>query len=221
MKAYIITIIKNHDSLNYAENCLQSIRNTDSELDAQIYLASTPENIFDVNWTWPLSGKKSCTKTNLFLTPYKTVDNKKRIAAAQSHYRLWKQCIHINEPIMILEHDALFTRKFEAPSTTDDVGAYSINDPRGATFKAKDYHNKLKEGFNEVPWVTKDQIPQGMPGHSAYVIKPWAAKEIVNKQNEIGWWPNDAIMCKQICPWVRVYKPYFTTTQGIKSTTSK
>ena len=50
MKAYIITIIKNHDSLNYAENCLQSIRNTDSELDAQIYLASTPENIFDVNW---------------------------------------------------------------------------------------------------------------------------------------------------------------------------
>ena len=64
MKAYIITIIKNHDSLNYAENCLQSIRNTDSELDAQIYLASTPENIFDVNWTWPLSGKKSCTKIN-------------------------------------------------------------------------------------------------------------------------------------------------------------
>ena len=55
---------------------------------------------------------------------------------------------------MILEHDALFTRKFEAPSTTDDVGAYSINDPRGATFKAKDYHNKLKEGFNEVPWLS-------------------------------------------------------------------
>ena len=127
----------------------------------------------------------------------------------------------MNEPIMILEHDAIFTRRFETPSTTDDIGAYSINDPRGATFKAKDYHNKLQEGFNEVPWVTKDQIPQGMPGHSAYVIKPWAAKEIVDKQNEIGWWPNDAIMCKQICPWVRVYKPYFTTTQGIKSTTSK
>ena len=122
---------------------------------------------------------------------------------------------------MILEHDALFTRKFQAPDTTDEVGAYSINDPRGATFKAKDYHNKLKEGFNEVPWVTKDHIPQGMPGHSAYVIKPWAAKEIVDKQDDIGWWPNDAIMCRQICPWVRVYKPYFTTTQGIKSTTSK
>ena len=70
MKAYIITIIKNSDSLDHAENCLQSIKNTHSELDAQIYLASTPESIFDVNWTWPLSGKKSCTKTNLFLASH-------------------------------------------------------------------------------------------------------------------------------------------------------
>ena len=87
MKAFIITIIKNSDSLDCAEACLKSIKDTDSQLDAQIYLASTPESMFDVNWTWPLDGKKSCTKTNLFLTPYKTVDNKKRIAAAQSHYR--------------------------------------------------------------------------------------------------------------------------------------
>ena len=47
-------------------------------------------------------------KTQLIPNTYKTVDNKKRIAAAQSHYRLWKQCVHMNEPIMILEHDAIF-----------------------------------------------------------------------------------------------------------------
>ena len=60
MKAYIITIIKNSDSLDCAEACLKSIKDTDSQLDAQIYLASTPESMFDVNWTWPLEGKKSC-----------------------------------------------------------------------------------------------------------------------------------------------------------------
>ena len=154
------------------------------------------------------------------LTPYKTYDNNKRIAAAQSHYKLWKHCVGINEPIMILEHDAIFTHKFEAPSTTLNVGAYSINDPKGATFKSKDYSNKVKEGFNTVPWVAPENIPQGLPGHSAYVITPWAARDIIEKQDSIGWWPNDAIMCKQLCEWLYVYKPFFTKTQGTKSTTS-
>ena len=47
------------------------------------------------------------------------------------------------------------------------------------------------------------------------------AQKIIEKQDRIGWWPNDAIMCRQLCEWLYVFKPYFTKTQGIKSTTSK
>ena len=220
MKAFIITLMKDVWSLSYAERCLQSIQDTESEIEATLFDATTPETIFPVAWTWPTGKKITCSKTNLLLTPYKTYDNNKRIAAAQSHYKLWKHCVGINEPIMILEHDAIFTHKFEAPSTTLNVGAYSINDPKGATFKSKDYSNKLKEGFNTVPWVAPENIPQGLPGHSAYVITPWAARNIIEKQDSIGWWPNDAIMCKQLCEWLYVYKPFFTKTQGTKSTTS-
>ena len=207
-------------SLSYAERCLQSIQDTESDIEATLFDATTPETIFPVAWTWPTGKKITCSKTNLLLTPYKTYDNNKRIAAAQSHYKLWKHCVGINEPIMILEHDAISTHKFEAPSTTLNVGAYSINDPKGATFKSKDYSNKVKEGFNTVPWVAPENIPQGLPGHSAYVITPWAARDIIEKQDSIGWWPNDAIMCKQLCEWLYVYKPFFTKTQGTKSTTS-
>ena len=220
MKAFIITLMKDVWSLSYAERCLQSIQDTESDIEATLFDATTPETIFPVAWTWPTGKKITCSKTNLLLTPYKTYDNNKRIAAAQSHYKLWKHCVGINEPIMILEHDAIFTHKFEAPSTTLNVGAYSINDPTGATFKSKDYSNKLKEGFNTVPWVAPENIPQGLPGHSAYVITPWAARNIIEKQDSIGWWPNDAIMCKQLCEWLYVYKPFFTKTQGTKSTTS-
>lgn len=220
MKAFIITLMKDVWSLSYAERCLQSIQDTESEIEATLFDATTPETIFPVAWTWPTGKKITCSKTNLLLTPYKTYDNNKRIAAAQSHYKLWKHCVGINEPIMILEHDAIFTHKFEAPSTTLNVGAYSINDPKGATFKSKDYSNKVKEGFNTVPWVAPENIPQGLPGHSAYVITPWAARDIIEKQDSIGWWPNDAIMCKQLCEWLYVYKPFFTKTQGVKSTTS-
>ena len=220
MKAFIITLMKDVWSLSYAERCLQSIQDTESDIEATLFDATTPETIFPVAWTWPTGKKITCSKTNLLLTPYKTYDNNKRIAAAQSHYKLWKHCVGINEPIMILEHDAIFTHKFEAPSTTLNVGAYSINDPKGATFKSKDYSNKVKEGFNTVPWVAPENIPQGLPGHSAYVITPWAARDIIKKQDSIGWWPNDAIMCKQLCEWLYVYKPFFTKTQGTKSTTS-
>lgn len=220
MKAYIITIFSNKDSMRYAHRVLDSIQETGSELTVELFPAVTPETMVDVNYTWPLETKTTCPKTNLLLKPYKTYDNNKRIAAAQSHYRLWKMCEAMNEPIMILEHDALFIRKFTEPKLFKGIGAYSINDPRGSTFKAEDYHNNLQEGFNSVPWVASKDIPQGLPGHSAYVLTPWAAKDIIEKQDRIGWWPNDAIMCSQLCEWLFVYKPYFTKTQGTKSTTS-
>ena len=200
MKAFIITLMKDVWSLSYAERCLQSIQDTESEIEATLFDATTPETIFPVAWTWPTGKKITCPKTNLFLKPYKTYDNNKRIAAAQSHFRLWKMCESMNEPIMILEHDAVFTRKFTAQETSAKlVGAYSIN---------------------SVPWVAPENIPQGLPGHSAYVITPWAARAIIEKQDRIGWWPNDAIMCRQLCEWLYVFKPYFTKTQGTKSTTS-
>ena len=83
-------------SLSYAERCLQSIQDTESEIEATLFDATTPETIFPVAWTWPTGKKITCSKTNLLLTPYKTYDNNKRIAAAQSHYKLWKHCVGIN-----------------------------------------------------------------------------------------------------------------------------
>src|SRR6056300_1130757 len=143
MKAFIITLMQDVWSLSYAERCLQSIQDTESDIEATLFDATTPETIFPVAWTWPTGKKITCSKTNLLLKPYKTYDNNKRIAAAQSHYRLWKICEAMNESIMILEHDAIFTRQFTQPKQFDGIGAYSINDPRGATFKSKEYHSAL------------------------------------------------------------------------------
>ena len=179
--------------------------------------------MWKVNYTWPLRKKVTCPKTGLLLSAYKTYDNNKRIAAAQSHYMLWRKCVTLDRPIMILEHDAIFTKRFDLSILEwwPGEGAISINDPRGATFNADFYDSKLRNGINEVPLVTGNDVPQGLPGHSAYVIYPHAAREVMKLQDEIGWWPNDAIMCRQLCPWIRCYKPYLTKCQGIKSTTSK
>ena len=223
MEAYVIYIEGHEDSEKFSDRCVQSIIDTESDLDIIKFPAITPDNMWKVNYTWPLRKKRLCEKTNLLLSAYKTYDNNKRIAAAQSHYMLWRKCLTLNKPILILEHDAIFIKKFDMNIMEwwPGEGAISINNPIGATFGSKEYDEKLQNGINEVPWLVDRNIPQGLPGNSAYVLYPDAARELIRLQDEIGWWPNDAIMCKQLCPWIRCYKPYLTKCQGIKSTTSK
>ena len=218
MKTFIITILTNNDSIKYTNNCLQSITNTKSNLETTVFPAVVPETMFDVVWQWPVRKKQTCNKTGLLLSAYKNTDINKRISCAQSHYLLWKKCVELNETICILEHDAVFIKTFDLEDF--DGGAMSINSPANATFNDKIYDSLLENKENEVPWVTDQSVPQGLPGNSAYIIKPWAAKKAIELQDNIGWWPNDAILCKQLCPWLTVYKPYFTTLQNIKSTTS-
>jgi hypothetical protein len=218
MKGFLITISSSRDSLTYSNFCEKSVEITKSKLSLFKFEATVPETLFDIKWSWPHRKKLVCERTGLLLTAYRNQDLRKRIACAQSHYLLWKKCLELNETILILEHDAVFVRTFEPFEF--EGGVCSINSPLCATFNDKLYDEKLIEGINEVPWVADEKIPQGLPGNSAYMIKPWAAKELIDLQDSIGWWPNDAIMCKQLCPWLRCHKPYFTEVQGIKSTTS-
>ena len=217
IRAFIISIPDHPISQAATRVCIQSINSTASDLTAEIAPAVTPATMSECKWTWPLRKKHICPLTGLLLSAYKTADINKRIACAQSHYMLWKKCIEINEPILILEHDALFVKKF---SYNDfDGGAMSINSPINATFNSKGYDQALLPGINPVPWVTDVNIPQGLPGNSAYVIKPWAAQQLIDAQDSIGWWPNDAIMCRQLFDWLRAVKPYYTRVQGLASTT--
>lgn len=216
MKAFIITL-NNDSSKQYTQTCIDSITTTESILDVEIFDASTPDTLFDVNWTWPVTKKKTCPYTGMILKAYKNANIKKRIACAQSHYRLWQRCVELNETICILEHDAIFVRKFE--SFEFDGGVLALNSPIKATFMSNEYDAALVEGINDIPYITDLSKPQGLPGNSAYIIKPWAAQELIDKQDEIGWWPNDAIMCRQIFPWLKIVKPYYTQVQDIKSTT--
>jgi GR25 family glycosyltransferase involved in LPS biosynthesis len=72
-----------------------------------------------------------------------------------------------------------------------------------------------------VPTIDEFNIPQGLAGNSAYIIKPEGAKNLIEASREHGLWPNDALMCKQIIPNMGVTKTYFTRVQGLPSTTSQ
>jgi GR25 family glycosyltransferase involved in LPS biosynthesis len=218
LSAFVIAIPNHAVSQAAADICIESIHNTGSLLIPEKWPAVTPDTLESCDWRWPANKTITCAHTGLKLTAYKNRDVRHRIACAQSHYQLWQKCVAINQPICILEHDAVFTHKFDLGDF--EGGALALNDPQGATFRAREYDQALTSGVNPVPWVADQNIPQGLPGNSAYVIKPWAAQHLITAQNRIGWWPNDAIMCRQLFDWLRIIKPYYTRVQGTPSTTS-
>ena len=237
IKAFIITMINDHSSTVAARKCMQSIRNTESKLDTYIQSATTPVDLkFQLkevglslsDWSYPKSPAETRIdlKTGLKITGYRAIDYTKVVSCFVSHIRLWRLCIDINQPIMILEHDALFTRKFRFDEIRDHFtgGVLGLNAPQGATRKPHLYHDQVvkqnKSPVVDAPWIDSKEIPQGIAGNSAYIIKPEAAEQLSNKVLDNGMWPNDALMCKQLFPWLQQAYPYYTTVQGLKSSTT-
>lgn len=256
MQAYIITMMNNHDSVVAARKLLVSIANTSSNIDPLIFNAVIPSTINitvnrffnntgilkNIQWTYPITKEddRYDIKSGLKLSHYPTKNIENRIACFLSHYSLWRICYSLDRTIMILEHDAVFTNKFDYGKIKDKFKGtiLGLNSPIGATRKPHEFHMKVLKGtgndglhgtdkpakFNivETPWIDKPDIPQGIAGNSAYIIRPEGAAKLIGLVAEHGMWPNDAIMCKQLMPkQLQVCFPYFTNVQGLKSTTSE
>jgi GR25 family glycosyltransferase involved in LPS biosynthesis len=90
-----------------------------------------------------------------------------------SHYRLWKTCIELNEPIMIFEDDVKIYRKLRLIDF-NEVLILSINYEWKMSLNWKHFleeENNLTEA--------QDYTSPYMPGTSGYIIKPFAAKKLV------------------------------------------
>lgn len=254
MKAYIIALMNDHDSTVATRRLLLSITSSESNIDPYVFNAVTPQSlpfyqkrlfgktaIPNIKYTYPLQGEKRYDmRTGLELSGYDTKDINKRIACFMSHYNLWKLCIEYDEPIIILEQDALFTKQFDYGKIKDKFTGdiMALNHPSGATRLSQVYDKSLRKIWYdrystrdrapahdvfEAPWVDKNKmVPQGIAGNSAYVIKPSGAEKLIALTAENGIWPNDAIMCKQLMPGkLQHIYPYVTKVQGGKSTTSE
>lgn len=114
------------------------------------------------------------------------------IGCFYSHYKLWKKCVELNEPIMIFEDDVKFFREWR-PIEWDDILVLSLG----------------KNSFYDEPWKTYLESPTGspqpitwrgfsMPGNSGYAIKPRAAKRLI-KFYKNYFYPADNAINQHIC----------------------
>lgn len=183
---------------------------------------------YGLNWTWANNNKSPaiCPFTGLHQRPYYNANLDAKIGCAMSHYELWKKCVEDNEIYCILEHDAVFIRQF--PQELKDgnfKGICQINDPKGAGRRGRFLQETMIRNNN--PGVNSKTlndggplIPDGLVGNGSYVIKPFAAQELIDKYHELGVWPNDATMCIQLFPYLEEYYPFITKIEQKVSTSS-
>ena len=225
IEAHIITLTSNPRSVAAAERCKKS-----TDLPIKTFEAVTEgyaeKMLRDLRlqWNYPWKGEEHDMKAGLRKSAYQTANPLRRVACFLSHYLLWKRCAEQDEPLIVLEHDAIFIKPFdETAFMKAECDIISLNDPRGATRKSMDYHEKIQQRPQEVqpvPRIDKPEVPQGLAGNSAYIIKPSGARKMIKLVKEFGAWPNDAIMCYQLIQGLGVTKTYYTKVQGTQSTTS-
>ena len=230
MKAYAI-VIRDHEISEHGLNgLLTSSFKVNNNFEINRFDAIVPDQVdkllkeYNVQWNYPWQGETIDFASGLTKRAYVTARPKARIAAALSHYTLWKKVSEMEGPVLILEHDACFKHKLDLKPDKLIGDIIGINNPLGCTRKARVYYQTILNNqhmFQKAPYVDKENVPQGLAGNSAYIIKPSGARKMLQLVDEYGLWPNDAIMCRQLIPNLYVTRKFFTTIQNLKSTTTQ
>jgi GR25 family glycosyltransferase involved in LPS biosynthesis len=215
LNAFVIVLAGHAYSEYCAERCVRTARDIGG-IDVMRFEAVDAKQsesvmkLHGLTWTWGRSPKQHGYTGNV----------KACIGCAMSHFLLWQRCVVLNETILILEHDAVFLREFPQ---FDFAGICQINDPAGATKRGQWWHEEMVRrgpGVHPKTPVLPDDVPDGLAGNSAYVLKPFAAQELIEACHRVGLWPNDALMCRQFFPYLQELYPFVTRVEQSQSTTS-
>ena len=231
MKAFAIIVPDNDLSIAGFDELTKSYDTYGHEEGIEAFHAVPLDKVFSyssgngLTWNYPWEGQKTDLKTGLIKSGYPTKVKEKRISCFMSHWYLWQKCKQLDEMILIFEHDARLVKKLPSDRTFRNCNydIIGINDPAMSTRRAKIYHDKIQENanfFQPTPTIDEFNIPQGLAGNSAYVMKPLGAKIMLDLAQEHGMWPNDALMCRQLVPTLGVTRNYYSQIQGLRSTTT-
>lgn len=185
MKAYVITILDNQKSVEAANRCIKSAE-SQAGIEVEKWKATTPANMPE-----RIALKENIPNTN-FINKYSRYHN--CLAAFISHYSLWKECVKIQEPILILEHDAVFVN--DIPEFLDFQGCLSLGHPSYGKF-----NTPMTLGVSHL------SSKAYLPGAHAYIIKPWAAATFIEKAKQDAR-PTDVFISLSNFPFLEEYYPW-------------
>lgn len=172
MKAFVITLSKIPESLQTAQQALAKliIYGLDATLWEGTY-GNEVEEIFarEGRTLHPISFKGIPVDAE-----YRALCSRLGVMGCfHSHYRLWKHCVELDEPILIFEDDVMLERGFE-PVEWRDVLLLAT----GKTVHELDFYKEKLHNPSEPPMAVN---PKGkvMPGAVGYGLTPRGANKLV------------------------------------------
>ena len=155
-------------------------------------------------------------KIDEFAEPYSRYEN--ALACFCSHHMLWNLSLARKEPILILEHDAVFISDPKLDELNFDK-LLNIGKPSYGQFD-------IKNNPGIYPAFSKNNGAY-LGGAHAYIVKPDAAIELINKAKEKAF-PTDIFLSRKTFPWIQELYPWpviandsFTTIQNEKGCIAK
>ena len=185
MKAFIIRLKNNPISEKYAELCI---------LQAATFGISV--ELFDaING---LEYQRHLEDLNIY-PRYKFKKGRAGVFGCfLSHYYLWKQCVTENIPFIVLEHDGFFIRPLpdNILESFSDVLKLDNHDPYSKLYDTavqelqsiisiQQYRN------SQAKFLEKNQTGNYMRGAYGYIMKPHAAKKLIDWIKINGFVPAD------------------------------
>jgi GR25 family glycosyltransferase involved in LPS biosynthesis len=116
-----------------------------------------------------------------------------------SHYYLWQTCVNDNVPYLILEHDGYFIKPLPSDALDHFADVLKLDglDPYSKHYQdelenEKDLNLTYKKYYNpSAKFLHKNETGNYMKGAYGYIIKPHAAKRIVDWIAANGFVPAD------------------------------
>jgi hypothetical protein len=119
-----------------------------------------------------------------------------------SHYSLWKTCIELDKPIIILEHDAIIQRPWVPMEINQDLV-------------------KLHRHYaGKKPKIDNDSGSWSKSGH-AYCLSPTHADALINFVKKVGAFEADRLIGSNVISFTHLGSPSLVERQNSYSTTNQ
>lgn len=210
MQAFVITLTQIEESVAASKRAINSAAR--HGINAQVFEAITRDDSMERLQLENLACRTEHNKHGDFLAV---------VGCFMSHYLLWKKCVEIDEPIIILEHDAIIYSDVPFDLLKNSELANIGNPSFGRNNKIKlKWINKLKHKISGKSVIQDLYSKKYMPGCHGYYIEPIGAKKLIQGAKDFNICAadifinkNDFPFIKEIYPWVVKVETDFSTIQ--------
>lgn len=217
MKAFIIHT-PHQKSIEYANKALASFSQFRG-WEPELFQGVTAETLSKYEKKFHLK-----TKANSRAEAFEKENHpayKVKKSCSYNHYRLFMQCVELNEPIAVIEHDAHCIGEWTGHNF-DDILVLNVVSALNRKASKYVWHLNTKtfsQGINDLEiegmvYRHDDKINGAklIPGTAAYAVTPNGAKKMLDVYENIGWEQSDFIIntayvkIQQIIPELFTFK---------------